>query len=180
MVTENAAKPTQSKDETLYDTGIFGFDISRRVLHPQTEFTPAPSRYPALISDNHKRLITDDPRMSRMLTREMLSYYGIACLWARIIDVKAKRENTPLTDIEREFYRYFRNKTYALPAPLLVYLRTWGHFRDQRGTTCYISQTIPFLSQSLVVSQATTPHRLLLTRTIFMRSCLAWELRAMF
>lgn len=144
QITANAAKPTPQKDEAIYDTAIFSADISRRVLHPQTEFTPSAQRFPALVSDTYKRLVTDDPRLPRMLTKEMLSYYGIACLWARLIDIKARREHTPLTEVEREFHRFFKTKTYAIPQPLLIYLRTWGHFRDQRGNLLYLADhTLP-------------------------------------
>lgn len=36
-------------------------------------------------------LMADDDRINRKLTLEMLNYYSTALLWARLINIKAKR-----------------------------------------------------------------------------------------
>ena len=69
----------------------------------------------------------------------MVNYYATALLWARLIDLRAKRGQTLLTQVENDSRQYFVETDFHLPQPLATYIHCIGHVEDDRGRELYIA-----------------------------------------
>nr|QPZ88387.1 putative capsid protein [Soybean thrips partiti-like virus 11] len=136
--TENEAKPTTQKNAGWLAESVYGFDIVQRELQQVTEFTPTYARLTAITRTVFSQLAADDSQLNRKMTLEMFNYYSTAILWARLLDIKAKRAHTALTSAEKEYRRYFVDKEYNLPAPIYHFLRSIGNIEEKRGKMIYL------------------------------------------
>lgn len=66
-------------------------------------------------------------------------YYTTAMLWARLLDIKAKRGNTNLTFQELEFYKAVMQHEYNIPQPVYLFLNGIGEVNDATGKTVYLA-----------------------------------------
>ena len=74
----------------------------------------------------YDELITDDTNLTRALLPEYLDYYGTALLWARFITLKIKNSQ-PITPEEDQLANLIRSTSFAVPEPILIYLRSFGN-----------------------------------------------------
>ena len=107
-------------------------DQSRRKCRPLATFTPTYARLPSVAQEVYSNLPTDDGSINKKLTTGMVNYYATTLLWARSIHLKAKRAQTPLSQTELDFKRYFTETEFNVPQPLAVYLRSIDNTTDER------------------------------------------------
>ncbi len=141
FVKQNAANPTPQKDEAIWADSIFGIDVCLREERPKETFSPNFSRLPEITREVYSNMAADDSTLNKKLTSKMLSYYSTTLLWARLVDIKAKRAQTPLTQTETDFRRYFTENEYNVPQPITCVLRGIGHVVEPRGKTLYMEDT---------------------------------------
>lgn len=144
FVEENKAAPTPQRNDPIWSEAIFGVDVILRELDQVTEFTPSYARLSEITRAAWMLMLGDDDRLNRKITLELLNYHTTAILWARLLDVKAKRGHTELTETERNFRRYFTDKDVHILQPIYTYLRGIGNVVDKRGKQIYLQDcTLP-------------------------------------
>nr|XP_046478694.1 uncharacterized protein LOC124217327 [Neodiprion pinetum] len=60
-------------------------------------------------------------------------------LWARLLDIKAKRGNTNLSFEELEFCKAVMQHDYNIPQPIYLFLQGVGEVKDPTGKTVYLA-----------------------------------------
>lgn len=131
-------------DDSIWDEAIFGVDVFLIKIAQQTTFSPTFARMPEITSTVYSRLMGEDYRITKKLTKPMLHYYNTGLLWARLLDLKAKRAHTMLTDTEREYRRCFVDQEFNVPEPMALMLKAIGHVKDERGNLLYLDDhTLP-------------------------------------
>lgn len=135
---ENASKPTPQKNEPMWADSIFGVDVALRELTPTEEFSPGFQRLPVITKEIYTNVAADDTQVNKKFTLEMLDYYATTLLWARLIDLKAKRANVELTQTEMNFRRYFLEEEFNVPQPLYLYIKAIGEVTDKRGKKLHL------------------------------------------
>ncbi len=84
-------------------------------------------------------MLGDNDRLNRKLTTEMLNYHSTALLWARLLDLKARRGTASLTEAERLYHRFFTERDVSIPQPIHAYLRAIGNIKDARGKRIHLA-----------------------------------------
>lgn len=87
---ENAAKPTPQKNSPIWEESIFGVDFVIKELNQVTEFTPTFARLLDITRGSFQKCLSNDDRLNRKLTLELLNYHSIVALWVRLLDIKAR------------------------------------------------------------------------------------------
>lgn len=134
---ENEANPTPQKNDPIWTEAIFGVDVILCELNQVTEFTPSYARLNDIIRSSFGQMLGDD-RLNRKLIVELLNYHSTAVLWARLLDIKAKRAHAELSETERNYRRHFTDKEIHLIQPVYTYLRGIGNIIDRRGKQIYL------------------------------------------
>lgn len=132
------AAPTPQRNEPIWSEAIFGVDVVLKELDQVTEFIPSFARLNDINRVSWILMLGDDDRLNRKLTLELLNYHTATVLWARLLDIKAKRGHVELTETERNFRRYFTDKEVHLLQPTYTYLRGIGNVVDKRGKRIYL------------------------------------------
>ncbi|XKL65939.1 hypothetical protein PGB90_009359 [Kerria lacca] len=135
---ENEAKPALQRKEPIWSEAIFGVDVVLREYDQVTEFTLSFGRITQINRAIYTQLCANDDRLHRKLTLEMLNYYTVVNLWVRLLDIKAKRGTTTLSETECDLRRYFTDKKIYMLQPVYTYLRSIGNVIDKRGKQLYI------------------------------------------
>lgn len=94
----------------LWAESIFGVDVIFRVLEQVVEFFPNCARLFDLTRLVYMQMLADDDTLNRKVKLEMLNYYVFSMLWARMIDIKAKRAHSVLTETERNLRTYITDR----------------------------------------------------------------------
>ncbi|CAH1960721.1 unnamed protein product [Acanthoscelides obtectus] len=88
----DAAKtPTPQQNAPMWADSIFGIDVAVRELIVEEEVSPNYSRLPEIITEVLANLRADDKSLDKAMTKEMLYYLSATVLWARLLEIKAKR-----------------------------------------------------------------------------------------
>lgn len=74
----------------MWSAAIFGVDVVLRELDQVKEFTPSFGRLTQINRTIYTKLCTNDDRLNRKLTLEMLNYHSVINLWIRLLDIKLK------------------------------------------------------------------------------------------
>jgi len=91
--------------------------VSVRELDVNEEIAPSLARTPEINREICLNLAADDKNIQKNMSQEMLNYYATAVIWARLLDIKAKRAKTSLTDTEREYLKLMSSSELNLPQP---------------------------------------------------------------
>lgn len=136
--------PTMQKNSPLWADSIFGVDVSVREFHVDQEITPSFGRLPDIVEEVYASIGGDDKNLNKQMTKGMLSYYCTAILWARLLDIKAKRGNTNLTFEEQEYCKAVFTHEYNVPQPVYLFLKGIGEVKDATGKTVHLfNHTLP-------------------------------------
>ncbi len=136
---ENVANPTPQKNENIWEDAIFGIDVTLTELDQRTEHTPSYARLPEITRAVYTHMMAEDDQITKKLVPEMIHYYSTALLWTRLLDIKAKRATSVLTDTEREYRRCFVKSELHVPQPLYLFLRGIGHVAEKCGKLIYLA-----------------------------------------
>lgn len=143
-IAENAAKPSPQRNDLFFANAIFGIDVSVMEINKVTEFTPSFARLQNISRATVTRLMGKDDQFNQKLNLEMVNYHTNAMLWARLLDLRARRSHTVLNNTEREYHRLFAQRECAILQPIFTYLKSIGHITDKRGKRIYLSDyTLP-------------------------------------
>lgn len=131
--------PTPQKNNPMWADSIFGIDVSIRELDVNMEHTPTLARLPAIVEEVYSSIGGDDKNRGKSLTKEMMMYYTTALVWARLLDIKAKRGNANLSFEETEYCKLMFASEYNIPQPIYLMLKGLGHVKDKTGKTIFLS-----------------------------------------
>ncbi|KAJ8728934.1 hypothetical protein PYW07_006630 [Mythimna separata] len=140
--TDKAANPTPPKNTPLWADSIFGIDVAVRELNVNQEVSPNFGRAPEIVEEVYSAISGDDTNLNKQMTKGMLSYYTTAMLWARLLDIKAKRGNTNLTFEELEFCKAVMQHEYNIPQPIYLFLKGIGEVKDSTGKTVHLQNHV--------------------------------------
>lgn len=96
-------------------------------------FTPNYLRLLDITKTVYIQMLADDDRLNRKLPFEMLNYYVTELLCSRLLDIKAKRAHTVLSEVEPDYRFYFNNRQFNIPQLIYMYVRVMGNIIDKRG-----------------------------------------------
>jgi len=130
--------PTPQKNEPLWADSIFGVDVSVRELDVTEEIAPSFARTPEINMETCLNLAADDKNIQKNVSLEMFNYYTTAVVWARLLDIKAKRAKISLTTTELEYLKLMSSSELNLPQPLYVYVKAIGHTKDCTGKSIWL------------------------------------------
>lgn len=137
--TSLGTKPTAQKNTPIWADSIFGIDVSVRELNVNQEITPSFARLPEIVDEVYASIGGDDTSLNKQLSKGMLSYYSTAMLWARLLDIKAKRGDTALAYEEQEFLKSIMGHEYNIPQPIYLFLKGVGEVKDATGKTLHLA-----------------------------------------
>lgn len=132
---DKAAKQTPPKNSPLWADSVFGIDVAVRELTVNQEVQPTYARLPEIVEEVYSSIGGDDQNLNKQMTKGMLMYYSTTMLWARLLDIKAKRGNTNLSFEEIEFCKAVMQHEYNIPQPLYLFLKEIGEVKDVTGKT---------------------------------------------
>lgn len=142
-----AKTPTAPKNASIWADSVFGIDVAIRELHVNQklqDISPTFGRLPDLVEEVYASIGGDDKNLYKQMTKGMLMYYSTAMLWARLLDIKAKRGNTNMTFEEFEFCNSIMQHEYNIPEPICLFLKGIGDFKDVTGKTVkLVNHTLP-------------------------------------
>lgn len=137
-------KPTAQKNTPMWADSIFGIDVSVREINVNQEIMPSFARLPEIVDEVFTSIGGDDNNLSKQMSKGMLSYYSTAMLWARLLDIKAKRGDTALSFGEQEFLKSISGHEYNIPQPIYLFLKGVGEVKDATGKTVHLTNhTLP-------------------------------------
>ncbi|CAH2088465.1 unnamed protein product [Euphydryas editha] len=139
---DKATKPTPPKNNPLWADSIFGIDVSVRELTVNQDVQPTFARLPEIVEEVYSSIGGDDQSLNKQMTKGMLMYYTTAMLWARLLDIKAKRGNANLTFEELEFCKAIMQHEYNIPQPIYLFLKGIGEIKDVTGKTIYLTDHV--------------------------------------
>lgn len=139
---EKAKTPTPPKNTPMWADSVFGIDVSVRELDVRQEISPSFGRLPEIVEEVYSAISGDDLSLNKQMTKGMLMYYTTAILWARLLDIKAKRGNTNLTFTEQEFCKCVNTQEFNIPQPLYLFLKGIGEVRDPTGKTVHLADHV--------------------------------------
>ncbi|CAB3232075.1 unnamed protein product [Arctia plantaginis] len=131
--TDKAANPTPPKNAPMWAESVFGIDVAVRELDVNQEITPTFGRLPEVVEEVYSAIGGDDQSLSKQMTKGMLMYYSTAMLWARLLDIKAKRGNANLSYEEIEFCKAIMQHEFNIPQPIYLFLKGIGEVKDPTG-----------------------------------------------
>lgn len=139
---EKSKTPTPPKNTPLLADSVFGIDVSVRELNINQEISPSFGRLPDIVEDVYSAIGGDDKNLNKQMTKSMLMYYSTAILWARLLDIKAKRGNTNLTFTEQEFCKFVATQEFNIPQPLYLFLKGIGEVKDSTCKTVHLADHV--------------------------------------
>lgn len=135
---DKAAKPTPPKNAPMWADAVFGIDVAVRRLNVNQEITPSFGRLPEIVDDVYSAMSGDDTNIGKQMSKGMLMYYSTAMLWARLLDIKAKRGNTNLSFAELEFCKSVNSGEYNIPQPIYLFIKAVGEVKDASGQHVFL------------------------------------------
>lgn len=125
--------PTPQRNESIISEAIFGADVSVIPIDPRQNFASSYAKIVDVAKETYGNYLADNKQMDRVFAEEEFSYYCIALLWVRLIDIKAKQGRVALTTEEKEVRKVMADKIMNVPAPIHAYLSQIGNVVDKMG-----------------------------------------------
>lgn len=142
------AKPTPQKNESMLSEAIFGPDISVTEIEPRQSFSINLGKMQDVTLDVFDAYRTDEPMLDRKLAKEELLYYSTGLVTMRLLEIKAKQEDTVLTSAEKDIRKAVSDMTFNVPQPMFIYLNQIGTYTDKMGKETLLE--IPALPTTVV------------------------------
>ncbi|CAG4946966.1 unnamed protein product [Colias eurytheme] len=142
--TDKAANPTPPKNAPMWADSVFRIDVAVRELNVNQEITQNFGRLPEVVEEVYSAIGGDEQSLNKQMTKGMLMYYSTAMLWARLLDIKAKRGNANLSYEEIEFCKSIMQHEFNIPQPIYLFLKGIGEVKDPTGKTVFLADhTLP-------------------------------------
>lgn len=121
-----------------FSDSIFGKGLSVREVNSRTTFNPNLIASIEISRVIYQQLKTDDVQLGKLIVPEYLDYYHVFCLWARMVHIKNKNQES-LTSDEEWLLDVIRNREYSLLEPMSTYLKGIGNIVTITGQHLYPS-----------------------------------------
>lgn len=127
------SKPTEQRNESIISEAIFGVDITVTEIAPKQSFSTNFSKIQDLTLDIFDAYRADEPMLDRKLCKEELLYYSTGLVVMKLIEVKAKQEDSVLTSEEKSIRKAVTAESFNVPQPLFAALSQIGTYTDKMG-----------------------------------------------
>lgn len=141
---ESEQKPTAQRNETLIAEAIFAPNVSVVPVEPRQTFQENYAALPQLAFLMYREYAKDVKLIDRELIKEELSYYSVAILWLRLINIKSKQGLQELTAAEKTLLKDLKDEVYNVPQPLHIYIMSIGAIVDKMRKRTFLEvPTLP-------------------------------------
>lgn len=76
--------------------------------------------------------------LDKILNKDEFIYFSVALLWFKLIDIKLRQATVCLTTQEKSIHTAMKDKEFAIPEPIFIYLSQIGPVQDSNGKMIYI------------------------------------------
>lgn len=127
-----------SADDMLKDD-IYGVGIELFPVTVIDEHQSNYSRIDKIVDEVYNQMSIDEEVLDIHVEKPELSYYTVALVWGRLLELKHKQGKTVLTSEEKGYRNAMKEETFTVPQPLYTYLTQMGQVTDKLGKTTQIS-----------------------------------------
>lgn len=141
---DRVQRPTPLRNDPIISEAIFGYEAPLRPIDPRQNFDANFSQLPSLAEETYQAFRCDEKLIDRQLQKEEFTYYTVALLWMRLIDIKAKQQRVELTQSEKALRKVIFDTELNVPQPIYAYLSQIGNIIDDMGKETEINiPTLP-------------------------------------
>lgn len=130
-----------------FSESIFGRGLSVREYNTRTKFQPTLVASIEISRQCYQQIKTDDVQITKQLLPEYVDYYTTFCVWARLVQIKSKNQES-LTTEEEWLMDIIRNREYSLMDPITTYLKSIGNVVALTGQ--HLAPSFPELPNTTV------------------------------